>query len=149
MRTRVQKLQKMNTTAPHYGRRIAFLRGLYRMTQAQLGEAAGFKQQEVSELEGKAELTDELLLRLLEPLGVTVERFKAMDESAFGATVYHVHDQAQAFGPFGVNNNPIDKLIELMDELKKVYQEKEKLHERLLEAEKAKVALLQSQLESK
>src|SRR5690606_11041919 len=100
MRTRVQKLKKMNTIAPHYGRRIAFLRGLYKMTQAQLGQEAGFKQQEISEFEGEAQLSEEVLLRLLKPLGVTLNRFKEMDESAIGATVYHVHDRAQAFGPF-------------------------------------------------
>lgn len=143
MRTRVQKLHKMNKTAPHYGRRIAFLRGLYRMTQGQLGEQSGFKQQEVSEFEGKAELADDVLMQLLGPLGISLERFKEIDESAIGSTVFHVHDQAQAFGPFGVNNNPIDKLMELIDELKKVYQEKEGLHERLLEGEKEKNALLQ------
>ncbi|MGS2741858.1 hypothetical protein [Sinomicrobium sp. M5D2P17] len=139
----------MNTTAPHYGRRIAFLRGLYKLTQAQLGDQAGFKQQEISEFEGKAELADQVLQQLLMPLGITLEKFKEMDEGAFGNTVYHVHDQGQAFGPFGVNNNPIDKLMELMDELKKVYQEKVDLHERLLEAEKEKNAYLQRELDRK
>src|SRR5690606_5387193 len=102
MRTRVQKLKRMNTTAPHYGRRIAFLRGLYKMTQTQLGNEAGYKQQDISEFEGEAQLADDVLARLLKPLGVTLDRFKDMDESAIGATVYHVHDQGQAFGPFGV-----------------------------------------------
>ncbi|WP_257669102.1 helix-turn-helix domain-containing protein [Parapedobacter tibetensis] len=132
----------MNTTAPHFGRRIAFLRGLYRMTQGQLGEQSGFKQQEVSDFEGKPELADEVLMRLLGPLGITIERFKEMDEGAFGSTVYHVHDQAQAFGPFNTNNfNPIEKVVELAGK-------NEELYERLLEAEKEKNVYLQRLLDN-
>ncbi|WP_146746576.1 helix-turn-helix domain-containing protein [Sinomicrobium soli] len=134
----------MNTTAPHYGRRIALLRGLFKLTQAQLGESAGFKQQDVSDMEGKAELSDEVLLRLLEPMGVKLERFKEMDESAMGAMIFHTRDQS--VGHFGFNNtynlNPLEELLKAKEEIKNLY-------ERLLEAEKEKVAFLQRQLDSK
>ena len=143
MRTRVQKLKKMNTTAPHYGRRIAFLRGLYKLTQAQLGDQAGFKQQEISEMEGKAELADEVLQRLLVPLGITMEKFKEMDESVMGSTIFHFSESAYGSGNFNTNNfNPIEKVIELVDK-------NEKLYERLFEAEKEKNAYLQRQLDNK
>lgn len=145
MRTRVQKLKNMSTIAPHYGRRMTFLRNLFKLTQTQLGQDAGYSQQDISDFEGQAVITDEVLERLLKPVGISVERFKGMDESVMGQMVFNMYENQNAIGHFGYNStnnvNPLEELLKAQEENKKLY-------ERLLEAEKEKNAHLQRQLDA-
>ena len=50
---------------------------------------------------------------------------------------------------YGCTFNPLEKLIEAYEENKKVYQEKEALYERLLQAERDKVAYLEKLVKDK
>src|SRR5690606_26947300 len=115
MRTRVQKLKNMSTIAPHHGRRITFLRSLFKLTQAQIGQEAGYSQQDISDFEGQAVLTDDVLERLLKPFGISLERFKSMDESVMGQMIFNMYENQNAIGHFGYNNannvNPLEELL--------------------------------------
>lgn len=142
MRTRVQKLKNMSTIAPHYGRRMTFLRNLFKLTQTQMGQEAGYSQQDISDFEGQAVITDEVLERLLKPVGVSLDRFKGMDDSLMATSIFNSYDNAFGNGNFITNHiHPLEELLKAKEEIKKLY-------ERLLEAEQEKVAFLQRQLDA-
>ncbi|SEN40301.1 hypothetical protein SAMN05216436_115133 [bacterium A37T11] len=134
MSTRVRKSRRMDITKPHYGRRIALLRNIHKLSQGQLGDRTGYKQQDISEFESKQELPDEILEILAKGLDTSVTYIKEMDENGVGTSVFYVQDQGHGNGNFNTNNfNPVDKILELVEENKKLY-------ERLLAAEKALLA---------
>ena len=129
------------TTKPnHIGRKIARIRELRGMKQEALAQELGISQQSVSHIEQSESLDDAKLEEVAKVLGVTKEGIKNFSEEAIlniiGNT-YHV-DNSSAVN-YGCTFNPLDKLIT-------AYEEKEKLYERLLQAEKDKVTYLEELL---
>lgn len=126
------------------GRKISRIRELKDMKQEALAQAMGTNQQTVSILENSEEIDDEKLKEVAKALGVTVDAIKNFSEEAvlniIGNTVNN-HDNASSFN-YGCTFNVFDKLID-------VYQEKEKLYERLLQTEKDKVEYLEKLLKAK
>ena len=124
----------------HIGRKISRIRELRGMKQEALAAELGISQQAVSKIEQSAEVEDSALEKIAVALGVPVEGIKKFNEEAvfniIGNTVNN-HDQA-AFFNYYPTFNPIDKLLELFEENKKLYQE-------LLASEKEKVELLKNQ----
>ncbi|NUY80534.1 helix-turn-helix transcriptional regulator [Flavobacterium sp. MAH-1] len=120
----------------HIGRKISRIRELRGMKQEALAQALGISQQSVSVLENSEEIDDNRLAGIAEALGVSVEALRNFSEE--NVINYFNTFQNDSKGTF--NNhctfNPLDKLME-------VFAEKEKLYERLLEAEKAKVEYLE------
>ena len=132
----------MSTTAKpnHIGRKISRIRELRDMKQEALALALGTNQQAISIMENSETIEEEKLIEVAKALGVTVEAIKNFSEEAvlniIGNT-YHV-DNSSAVN-YGCTFNPMDKLIE-------AYEENKKLYERLLQAEKDKVAYLEKLL---
>ncbi|OHT45362.1 helix-turn-helix domain-containing protein [Flavobacterium tructae] len=126
----------------HIGRKISRIRELRDMKEEALAQALGTSQQTVSTLENSEEIDDERLSQVAKALGVTVEAIKNFSEEA--AINYFNSFTDNSAGTF--NNhctfNPLDKLMESVEENKKLY-------ERLLQAEKEKVEFLEKILKGK
>jgi transcriptional regulator with XRE-family HTH domain len=124
----------------HIGRKISRIRELRGMKQEALAAELGISQQAVSKIEQSAELEESALEKIAIALGVPVEGIKKFNEEAvfniIGNTVNN-HDQA-AFFNYYPTFNPIEKLMELFEENKKLYQE-------LLASEREKIELLKKQ----
>lgn len=128
----------MTTTKPnHIGRKIARIRELRGMKQETLAEQLGISQQSVSHIEQSESLDDAKIEDIAKALGVSKEGIENFSEEAIlniiGNT-YHV-DNSSAVN-YGCTINPLEKLIE-------AYEENKKLYERLVQAEKDKVAYLE------
>jgi len=130
----------------HHGRNIKRIREIQGIKQEALALELGedWNQKKVSLLENKEVVDDELLGEVAKALKVTPEAIRNFDEeAAFNiiATTFNSHDYS--FGhQCTFNINPIDKWMEALEENKKLY-------ERLLQAEKEKVAMLEQRLEQK
>lgn len=129
----------MNTTEKpsHIGRKISKIRELKGMKQEALAIALGVSQQTVSNIENSEKVEEALLEKVAKALEVSVEGIKNFSEEAvlniIGNT-YNV-DNSSAVN-YGCTFNPLDKVVAL-------FEEKEKLYERLLKAEKEKVEYLE------
>jgi transcriptional regulator with XRE-family HTH domain len=134
------------TTKPnHIGRKIARIRELRGMKQETLAEELGISQQSVSSLEKSETLEDEKLESVAKILGVTKEAIENFSEENV-ITYFNTFNDKVSSSNFGHNNtchfNPLDKLVE-------AYEENKKLYERLVQAEKDKVAYLEQILNNK
>ena len=129
---------KTSAKPSHIGRKISKIRELRGMKQEALAMAIGVSQQTISNIENSEEVEEEVLVKIAEALEVSPEGIKNFSEEAvlniIGNT-YNLDNSSSAFN-FGCTFNPIDKLIAS-------YEENKKLYERLLQAEKDKVALLE------
>tara|TARA_B100002049_G_scaffold237277_1_gene227525 strand:- start:1699 stop:2103 length:405 start_codon:yes stop_codon:yes gene_type:complete len=134
----------MTTTKPnHIGRKIARIRELRGMKQETLAEELGISQQSVSTLEKSETVEDEKLERVAQVLGVAKEAIENFSEEGIFNYFSNFYDNST--GQVYNNNctfNPLDKLVE-------AYEDKEKLYERLLQAEKDKVIYLEELLKNK
>ncbi|MRX39521.1 helix-turn-helix domain-containing protein [Flavobacterium sp. LC2016-23] len=132
------------TKSNHIGRKISRIREMKDMKQEALAQALGTNQQAISLMENSETIEEGKLIEVAKALGVSVEAIKNFSEEAvlnIIASTVNNHDNAASVN-YGCTFNPIDKLIE-------VYQEKEKLYERLLQAEKDKVEYLENQQKNK
>lgn len=131
-------------TKNHIGRKISRIRELRDMKQEALAAALGVSQQAVSNIENSENVDDEKLEQIAKALGVTAEGIKQFSEEAvfniIGNTVTN-NDNGALFNYYPTFN-PMDKLIE-------AYEENKKLYERLLQAEKDKVAYLEKLVNNK
>jgi transcriptional regulator with XRE-family HTH domain len=129
----------------HIGRNISRIRELRQMKQEALAMAIGVSQQTISTIENSETVDDEKLQQIAVALGVSAEGIKNFNEENLITyfNTFNESDFSNSNGAFGNHNNynfnPIDKLIE-------VYEEKEKLYERLLQAEKDKLGYLEKLL---
>lgn len=130
----------------HIGRSISRIRELRDMKQEALAIAIGVSQQTVSSIEGSESVDDEKLKAIAQALGVTPEVIKNFSEDAvfniIGNTFDIENNNGSSVISYGCTFNPFDKLLEVLDK-------NEKLYERLVEAEKEKVALLEKLLSEK
>ncbi len=114
------------------------------MKQETLAAALGMTQQNISYLEGCETLDDEKIEEIAEALGVTAEAIKNFSEEAVINIISStLHDNAGSVNNnCTLNFNPMDKLLEVIDENKRLY-------ERLLAAEKDKVTYLEQLVKGK
>ncbi|MFP9113922.1 helix-turn-helix domain-containing protein [Flavobacterium sp. RHBU_3] len=127
-------------TKNHIGRKISRIRELRGMKQEALATALGISQQAVSNIENSESIEDIKLEEIAKALQVSAEAIKSFSEEAIINFFNNFYDNSanngqSAFGPI-FNFNPLDKVVEL-------FEAKEKLYERLLQAEKDKVAYLE------
>jgi transcriptional regulator with XRE-family HTH domain len=138
----------MNTTSKpkHIGRNISRIRELRNMKQEALAMAIGVSQQTISTIENSEAVDEEKLVQIAEALGVSTEAIKNFNEEALinYFNTFNEPDFSNSNGAFANNNNcsfnPLDKLIE-------AHEENKQLYERLLQAEKDKVAYLEKLLD--
>jgi transcriptional regulator with XRE-family HTH domain len=134
------------TTKPnHIGRKIARIRELRGMKQETLAEELGISQQSVSHLEQSESLEDEKLESVAKILGVTKEAIENFSDENVINYFNNFYDNSSPQGNsfnqgMYATFNPLDKLVE-------AYEENKKLYERLVQAEKDKVAYLEKLLE--
>jgi transcriptional regulator with XRE-family HTH domain len=110
-----------------------------------LGE--GWNQKKISMLEQKEVIDAGLLQQIADVLKVPEEAIKNFDEETAMMNIQHNYEGSNPnnHGTIGANNynfNPIDKLMEAMEEIKKLY-------EALLKSEREKNALLERLLAEK
>ncbi|NCU03991.1 MAG: helix-turn-helix transcriptional regulator [Chitinophagaceae bacterium] len=130
----------------HEGRNVKRFREMLGIKQEALAAALGddWNQKKISLLEAKDKLEAGILKDVANALKVPVEAIQNFDEEAainiIGNTVTTVNDNAtgQLF-QIQPTFNPIDKWVEALEENKQLY-------ERLLQAEREKVALLEQLL---
>ncbi|WP_116786996.1 helix-turn-helix domain-containing protein [Flavobacterium psychrotrophum] len=124
----------MSTTAKpnHIGRKISRIRELRDMKQEALALALGTNQQAISIMENSETIEEEKLIEVAKALGVSVEAIKNFSEEGV-INYFNTFNEAVTSSNFGHNNtcnfNPLDKVVEL--------------YERLVQAEKDKVAYLE------
>ncbi len=111
------------------------------MKQETLAEELGISQQAVSNIENSEKVDDVKLEEIAKALGVTTEAIKNFSDESVINYFNNFYDNSftNSQGTFHPNNctfNPLDKLVE-------AYEENKKLYERLLQAEKEKVAYLE------
>ncbi|WP_291131899.1 helix-turn-helix domain-containing protein [Flavobacterium sp. UBA7682] len=132
-----------NNKPKHLGRNISRIRELRQMKQEALAMAIGVSQQTISTIENSETVDDDKLKLIAEALGVSVVAIKNFTEDAMITYFNNFNDHSVNNGQFSPTNctfNPLDKLMEAHDENKQLY-------ERLLQAEKDKVAYLEKLLD--
>ncbi|EHQ26604.1 helix-turn-helix domain-containing protein [Mucilaginibacter paludis] len=119
----------------HIGRKIGRIRELRGIKQEVLAAELGVSQQTVSRMEQSETIEDDVLEKVAKILGVSKE---AIDNFSEDAVVNYFNNtfHGSNHGPFyHCTFNPLDKLLEMVEENKKLY-------ERLLASEKEKLDLL-------
>lgn len=127
----------------HIGRKISKIRELRGMKQEALASLLGVSQQSISKIEQSAEVEDLSLNKIAIALGVTSEAIRNFNEDAVLNIINNTftsHDTSTLNAiNFQPTFNPIDKLVEIFEENKKLY-------EQLLASEREKAELLKRQL---
>jgi transcriptional regulator with XRE-family HTH domain len=120
----------------HIGRNISRIRELRDMKQEALAQALGTSQQTVSAIENSETIDDTKLAEIAKALGVSAEAIKNYSDETI-LNVISSHDNS-TINTINIQPtfNPLDKVVEL-------YEEKEKLYERLIQAEKDKIEYLE------
>lgn len=128
----------MEDTTLHIGRKIGRIREMKGIKQEALAIELGVSQQTVSNIEKSSKVEDEVLEKIAKALGVTGDAIRNFSEEAVTNYFNTFNDSSVNHGPFGNQHctfNPLDKLLEVIEENKKLY-------ERLLDSEREKVELL-------
>ncbi len=142
----------------HQGRNVKRFREMLGLKQEALAIELGeeWNQKRVSLLEAREVLEPEVLSQVAKALKVPEEAIKNLDEEGainIIANTYHNNDNSSTLQGHYINYtpifNPIEKWLEVVEENKKLYNEKVDLLERLLASEREKVELLRAKSNSK
>jgi transcriptional regulator with XRE-family HTH domain len=127
------------TTKPaHIGRKITRIRELRGIKQEQIAMELGVSQQTISRMEASEVVDDELLGKVAKVLGITKDAILQFSEEGVINYFNTFNDNSfnnGAYNAFNCNFNPVDKLMQALEENKTLY-------ERLLKSEQEKVELL-------
>lgn len=126
----------------HEGRNVKRFREMMGIKQEGLAASLGedWSQKKISVLESKEKIEDALLAEIAKILNVPEEAIRNFDEET---AIYNIQNNYEGSssnysGLYQCTFNPLDKLIETVEELKKLHAEKEALYERLLKAQENK-----------
>lgn len=126
----------------HEGRNVKRFRDMMGIKQENLAAALGedWSQKKVSVLESKEKIEDALLTEIARILNIPEEAIRNFDEEkAVNIIANTFQDDAVAYAEnYKCTFNPLDKLMETVEEIKKLHAEKEALYERLLKAQENK-----------
>ena len=124
----------------HIGRKISKIRELRGMKQETLALELGISQQAISKIEQSADVEEVALSKIATALGISSEAIKSFTEESIFNYFNTFNDNSGA-GAWSTNStfnfNPIDKLVE-------VFEENKKLYEQLLASEREKVEILKN-----
>ncbi|WP_256004030.1 helix-turn-helix domain-containing protein [Pedobacter deserti] len=127
----------------HLGRKISRIRELRGIKQEALAAELGVSQQTVSRMEASELVEEELLQRVAKVLGVPVEGIKNFSEENVLNIISNTFTSNDTSTLNAINVqptfNPLDKLMQVIEENKALY-------ERLLKSEQEKVEILKQQL---
>jgi len=122
----------------HEGRNIKRFREMLGIKQETLAYELGesWTQKKVSQLEAKDKVEDAILEQVAKILKVPQEAIRNFDEET---AIYNIQNNYEGSssnfnGVYKCTFNPIDRLAEAHEEIKKLHAEKEALYERLLKA---------------
>jgi len=111
----------------HLGQNISKIRGFKRLPQKDIASKLNLTQPEYSRIEKKEQIDDDLLERIATILEVSPEAIKNFSEDAainIISSTLTLNDNASSFNTYPVYNfNPIDKLVEMHEENKKLYEQ--------------------------
>jgi len=127
-------------TRMHLGRKISRLRELRGMKQDTLALELGISQQSVSKLEQSEVIEDSTLEKIALVLGLPADSIRNFDEEKMIYNIQNNYENSNNTGAnvgYQVTFNPLEKVIEL-------YEENKKLYEMLLASEKEKVEILKN-----
>ena len=114
----------------HHGRNVKWFREMQGMKQGHLGEELKMNQQQISRLEAKPVIKDDVLDRVAEALHISADAIRKCDsERAINVFSNNFNEQVIACNNYF---NPIDKIIDLYERRLKAEIEKNELLERLL-----------------
>lgn len=123
----------------HQGRNVKRFREMLGLKQEALAMALGddWSQKRISLLEAKETIEEDILTQVASILKVPVEAIKNFDEEKAVNIISNTFNDTSMLNAVNYNPtfNPIDKLIE-------VYEENKKLYEQLLASEREKVEIL-------
>ena len=126
----------MTEKTVHEGRNVKRIREILGIKQDALALELGLSQQAVSALELKEALDKDMIEKIAKALNVPADSIKNFNEDAVINNIScNFHDSPNSASVI-YNFNPIEKLIEAMEENKKLY-------ERLLQTEREKIDLLE------
>jgi transcriptional regulator with XRE-family HTH domain len=126
----------------HEGRNVKRIRELFGIKQDALAAELGLSQQAVSALEQKEALDKDMLERIAKVLKVPAEAVKNFDdETAINIFSNTFNDNAVNMN-YQCTINPLEKYIEAMEEIKKLYAA-------LLKEKDEKIALLEKMMDKK
>jgi transcriptional regulator with XRE-family HTH domain len=133
-----------NSKKVHQGRNVKRFREMLGIKQEALAMDLGLEwtQKKISVLESKEVINANILKQVAEILKVPVESIENFSEEAMVNyfNIFNDHSVNQgAVYAFNSTFNPIEKLVE-------VFEENKKLYERLLASEKEKVEILRNKL---
>jgi transcriptional regulator with XRE-family HTH domain len=124
----------------HIGQNVLRIRELRGLKQDALAFAIGLSQQTISNIE-KSDAVDESKLELIaQELNVTVEAIKNFSEESLVDYLNSLSTAKEVNEPFSFG---LDKFLEIHENNRKLYEQKEILYERLLQSEKEKTAYLE------
>lgn len=132
----------------HHGRNIKRFREMFGLKQEALAIELGpdWSQKKVSRLEENEEVDDDILEQIAKIFKIPKEAIKRFDEQA-AATYFNTFNDSSASGNSSAYFSPNSTFnINPGDEYKILLDENKKLYERLLAAEREKVALLEKLL---
>ena len=151
------------TKKVHIGRNIKRFRDILAIKQEALAIELGedWTQKKVSIMESKPSIDLQLLDKVAAALKIPADAIKNFDEEKTMFNIQHNYEGSNVGTGSGISSggdatgnnactfNPLDKLVEAMDQIKLLYEENKSLYERLLQtekdlvkSEKEKVALL-------
>lgn len=125
------------TNPSHIGYKIGRIRELRGLKQEFIAHELKVSQQTVSKIEQSETVDEELLEQISKILGVSTEGIKNFSEEAVFNYFNSFNDNSAGTFNHHCTFNPLDKLIELFEENKKLY-------ERLLQSEREKLDLLKN-----
>lgn len=115
----------------HIGRKIERVRKLRGLTQEEVGAGLGITKQAVSKLEQSETIEEERLQQIATVLGVTLEGLKRFNDETVLNNSHNFYDSSSVTNSsinngyeFTIINNPVEKIIELYENLLKVEREK-------------------------
>ena len=133
----------------HQGRNVRFFRNAKNMKQEDFAERIGVRQPVVTKIERQRIIDEQMLLKCAEVLDIPVETIKEFEpEQMFDSFTYHIDKVQNTNGAISISrdgttptnhNYPLEKIMELN-------QKNAELYERLLQAEKEKIAFLEKML---
>ena len=152
----------MNDTANrpakrHEGHNVKRFREILGIKQESLAADLGeeWTQKKVSSLEAKEKIDEEVMEQIAKALNIPADAIRNFDEDKAIYNIQHNYEGSKVnagvvnAGPnssayYECSFNPLEKLIQTIDQLTLVYAEKEVLYERLLKCEQEKVEILKA-----
>jgi len=139
-----------NIKKVHQGRNVRLARIWKNMSQEMLADKLNMFQTEVSSLEQKESIDDEILEKIAKAVNVPKDFFTEFDLDA-NMQSYQVYDNeiSMTHSDNAIGDNNTQKIVEKEENIYNPIDKVSELYERLLKSEREKVALLEEALKGK